>query len=68
MGAPDYASALDGLTDATPVAFEGLLRRAAEPLGATELVAYLADVQHVVLQPVLLSPDFADPILAEEAV
>lgn len=68
MAAPDYGSALDGLTDATPVAFEELLRRAAEPLGATEVVAYLADVQHVVLQPVLLSPDFSDPILAEEAV
>ena len=68
MGAPDYASALDGLTDASPVAFEALLRRAAEPLGATEVAVYLADVQHVVLQPVLLSPDLADPILAEEAV
>ena len=68
MGAPDYAIALDGLSNASPVAFESLLRKAAEPLGATEVVVYLADVQHVVLQPVLLSPDLADPILAEEAV
>lgn len=66
--APDYAGALDGLTDAAPVAFESLLRGAAEPLGATEVSVYLADVQHVVLQPLLLSPDHADPILAEEAV
>lgn len=64
----DYASALDGLTNASPVAFEALLRGAAEPLGASEVNVYLADVQHVVLQPVLLSPDLADPILAEEAV
>lgn len=68
MGAPDYAIALDGLTDASPGALEALLRRAAEPLGATELTVYLADVGHVVLQPVLLRADFADPILAEEAI
>lgn len=68
MGAPDYESALDGLSNASPVAFETLLREAAEPLGATDVAVYLADVQHVVLQPVLLSPDHADPILAEEAV
>lgn len=68
MGAPDYAKALDGLTDASPIVFETLLRQAAEPLGATEVTVYLADVQHVVLQPVLLSPDWADPILAEEAI
>ena len=68
MGAPDYARALDDLTSASPVAFEALVRRAAEPVGATEVTVYLADVQHVVLQPVLLRPDLADPILAEEAV
>ena len=68
MGAPDYAKALDGLTDASPIIFETLLRQAAEPLGATAVTVYLADVQHVVLQPVLLSPDWVDPILAEEAI
>ena len=68
MGAPDYARALDGLVDASPVVFETLLRQAAEPLGATEVTVYLADVQHVVLQPILLSPDWSDPMLAEEAV
>lgn len=68
MGTPDYASVLEGLTDASPVIFESLLRQAAEPLGVTELTVYLVDVQHVVLQPVLLSPDWADPILADEAV
>jgi hypothetical protein len=59
---------LDRLADSSPVDFEALLRQAAEPLGAIEVTAYLADVQHVVLQPVLLSPDLGDPILAEEAV
>ena len=68
MGAPDYASALDGLSNASPVMFEALLRRAAEPLGATEVSVYLVDVQHVVLQPMLLSPHLQDPILAEETV
>ena len=67
MGAPDYATALDGLVDASPVVFETLLRQAAEPLGATEVTVYLADVQHVVLQPILLSPDWSDPTFAEEA-
>ena len=68
MGAPDYSIALDGLADATPVVLEKLLRQAAEPLGATDLSVFLADVQHMVLQPVLLSPDLSDPILGEEAV
>lgn len=68
VGAPNYSSALDGLPDASPAVVEALLRRAAEPLGAREVSAYLADVQHVVLQPLLLSPDLSDPILAEEAV
>ena len=68
MTAPDYATALDGLTEAAPVALESLLRAAAGPLGATEVSVYLADVQHVVLQPLLLSPDHTDPILAEETV
>lgn len=68
MGALDFASALDGLTTASPVGFEALLRQAAAPLGATEVTVYLADVQHVVLQPVLLAPELADPILAEEAI
>lgn len=68
MGAPDYSIALDGLAEATPVVLEQLLRRAAEPLGATDLSVYLADVQHMVLQPILLSPDLSDPILAEEAI
>lgn len=68
MGAPDYAAALDGLAHAAPFVFEKLLRQAAEPLGATDLTVYLVDVQHMVLQPLLLSPDMSDPILAEEAV
>lgn len=68
MGHPDYARALDGLANAAPNVFEALLRQAAEPLGATDITAYLVDVQHMVLQPVLLSPDLSDPILAEEAV
>lgn len=59
---------MDGLADASPVAVEALLRQAAEPLGATEVTVYLADVQHMVLQPVLLSPDFRDPILDEEPI
>lgn len=68
MGAPDYASALDGLTDASPTVFEALLRRAAEPIGATEVTVYLADVQHVVLQPVVVGSDSSDPEVGEEAV
>ncbi|MDA8046011.1 MAG: PP2C family protein-serine/threonine phosphatase [Actinomycetota bacterium] len=68
MGPPDYATALDGLADAAPVLLETLLRQAAQPLGATELTVYLVDVQHMVLQPVLLSPELQDPILAEEGV
>jgi hypothetical protein len=68
MGAPDYAVALDGLANAAPVVLERLLRQAAAPLGVTSLTVYLADVQHMVLQPVLLSPDLSDPILAEETV
>lgn len=68
MGAPDFSSALDRLPDAAPFGLEGLLREAAQPLGATDLTVYLVDVQHEVLQPVLLSPDLSDPILAEEAV
>lgn len=68
MGAPDYAAALDGLANAAPFVFEKLLRQAAEPLGATDLTVYLVDVQHMVLQPLLLNPDMSDPILAEEAV
>lgn len=68
MEPPDYAVALDGLANAAPFVFETLLRQAAEPLGATEVTVYLVDVQHMVLQPLLLSPDLSDPILAEEAV
>lgn len=68
VGAPDYSTALDGLPNASPAVFESLLRQAAEPLGAIDVTTYLADVQHVVLQPLLLSPDMSDPILAEEAV
>ena len=64
----DYGAALDGLASSSPVLFEALLRKVAEPLGAARLSVYLVDVQHVVLQPVLLTPDFGDPILAEEPV
>jgi hypothetical protein len=68
MGAPDYSRALDHLSTAAPFHLEALLREAAQPLGVSELSVYLADVQHAVLQPVLLSPDMSDPIMAEEAV
>lgn len=68
MGAPNYAVVLDSLPNASPVIFGSLLQRAAEPLGASEVVAYLADVQHVVLQPLLLGYGPGDPLIAEEAV
>lgn len=68
MGAIDYDVALDSLADAAPFGLEALVREAAKPLGATDISIFLVDVQHMVLQPVLLSPDLSDPILAEEAV
>ncbi|MGN6474442.1 MAG: PP2C family protein-serine/threonine phosphatase, partial [Mycobacteriales bacterium] len=36
--------------------------------GATDVVVYLIDFERVVLQPVLLSPGFTDPILPDEDV
>lgn len=41
---------------------------AAAPLGVMQLNLYLADFERVVLQPILLSPDLTDPIVAEEDV
>ncbi len=68
MRSLDYAAALDSIADASAVELTGLLRSAAEPLGATQVDLYLADFQGVVLQPIQLSPDLRDPILAEEDV
>ena len=53
---------------AAPNELYELVRATAEPLGATDVSIYLADFQGVVLQPVLLSSDLSEPILAEEDV
>jgi Stage II sporulation protein E (SpoIIE) len=68
MGSPDYAAALDNTAMATPYELYGLVRATAEPLGARDVSIYLADFQGVVLQPILLSSDLSEPILAEEDV
>jgi hypothetical protein len=53
---------------AAPYELYSLVRATAEPLGARDVSIYLADFQGVVLQPVLLSSDLSEPILAEEEV
>jgi hypothetical protein len=68
VGPPDYAAALDNTAIAAPYELYGLIKSAAEPLGAFDVSIYLADFQAVVLQPVLLSLDLGEPILAEEDV
>ena len=68
MASPDYAAALDATALATPYELYGLIEATAAPLGARHLSLYLADFQGVVLQPILLSSDLKEPILAEEDV
>ena len=68
VGSPNYAAALDKTVMAAPNELYELVRATAEPLGATDVSIYLADFQGVVLQPVLLSSDLSEPILAEEDV
>lgn len=65
---PDYARALSDVPRASPSELLTLIRTAAEPLGPSEVVLYLVDFERVALQPVLLSPGFADPILPDEDV
>lgn len=68
MGSPDYGAALDSILDASAVDVAELLASAAAPMSGTDITVYLADFQCSVLQPLLLSSNPADPILAEEDV
>jgi hypothetical protein len=68
VGSPDYGAALDSVLDASAVDVSDLLRAAAAPVSASEVVLYLADFQGAVLQPLLLSRNPADPIVPEEDV
>ena len=66
MPPPDYASILDVVPGTSPSDLVGLLRRAAAPLGCSDLTVYLVDFQGAALQPVLLDP--ASPVVADEDV
>lgn len=68
VGAPDYSAALDSVVDASAVDINDLLRAAAAPFSGRDVTLYLADFQGVVLQPLLLSRDRIEPIVAEEEV
>lgn len=68
MGSPDYGAALDSILDASAVDVADLLATAAAPLSGSDVTVYLADFQGSVLQPLLLGPNGADPIVAEEDV
>jgi hypothetical protein len=68
MGFVDCGAVLDRVADASPGDLVGLLREASSPLGVTDVSLYLADFQGVVLQPILLSPDLSEPVMAEEDV
>jgi serine phosphatase RsbU (regulator of sigma subunit) len=68
VASPDYAAALDVTAVATPNELYALVQATAAPLGGRDLSLYLADFQGVVLQPILLSADLREPILAEEEV
>jgi hypothetical protein len=68
MPSPDYAAALSEVPLSSPDELLALVRLAANPLNASDVTIYLIDFERVVLQPVLLSPGFRDPIVPDEEV
>ena len=68
VGTPDYGAALDRIVEASPTSLVELLLEVVEPLGAWDLGVYLVDFQGLVLQPLSLSGQPTEPIVAEEEV
>ncbi len=68
VGQLDFGAALDAIPEANPDQIVRLLTAAAGPLGATDISFYLADFQGTLLQPILLSTDLSEPVVAEADV
>jgi serine phosphatase RsbU (regulator of sigma subunit) len=68
VGQLDFWTALDAIPEANPDHIVRLMMAAADPLGASDISFYLADFQGTVLQPILLSTDLSEPVVAEADV
>jgi hypothetical protein len=68
MSAFDYSAALAAMPTTSPTDITNLLRLAAEPVGATDLILYLVDFEQVVLEPALAEQDGSGQVVPEEDV
>ena len=65
MERPDYPAVLDRVPDVSPHEIVELLSAAAAPIGASDLALLLADLQGLVLQPVMPDASSSDTVTAE---